>query len=62
MTARQWLSIIEVDRLTEEERRIVSLLADGKTQPEIAAILGLHRSAVWRRIAKLRKRTRGGER
>src|SRR5262245_33499415 len=40
--------------LTPDERRLLGLLRDGKTQPEIAAALGLHRSAVWRRAQALR--------
>lgn len=43
-------------RLSEEEDRILSLLAKGKNQPEIGTTLGLHRSAVWRRIQKLKKK------
>ena len=42
--------------LTSEEERILELLDAGRTQPEIAEELGLHRSAVWRRIRKLRNR------
>ena len=40
--------------LTTEQRQIVDLLALGKTQPEIGRALGMHRSAVWRRIKKLK--------
>lgn len=39
--------------LSDEDRRILDLLAQDKTQPEIGKDLGLHRSAVWRRIRKL---------
>jgi DNA-binding CsgD family transcriptional regulator len=40
--------------LSSEQLRILDLLIEGKTQPEIAQQLSLHRSAVWRRIKKLR--------
>ena len=43
-----------------DERRLLTLLRDGKTQPEIAAELGLHRSAVWRRVRALRQRAGAG--
>jgi DNA-binding Lrp family transcriptional regulator len=39
--------------LSDENRRILDLLVQDKTQPEIGKELGLHRSAVWRRIRKL---------
>jgi DNA-binding CsgD family transcriptional regulator len=40
--------------LTPEEKRIVDLLADGKSTPEIAKILGTNRSAIWTRARKIR--------
>ena len=43
-------------RLSDEEDQIVALLAEGKTQRDIGARLDLHRSAVWRRVNKLKKR------
>lgn len=43
-----------VGTLSAEEQRIFDLLAQGLTQPEIGRQLGLHRSAVWRRIRRLR--------
>ena len=42
--------------MSSEEQRIVELLVIGRTQPEIGRELGLHRSAVWRRVKKLRDR------
>ncbi len=41
--------------LSEEEDRILRLLEAGRTQSEIGKEFGLHRSAVWRRVVKLRK-------
>jgi DNA-binding CsgD family transcriptional regulator len=43
-------------QLTDEEQRILDLLADGKSQAEIAKALGQHRSKIWRRVRSLRKR------
>lgn len=53
-----WQSVLDSQGvpLSDEERLIVSLLAQGKTQPQIGRELSLHRSAVWRRIKALRKR------
>ena len=53
-----WQAILESQegQLSAEERSIVALLAQGETQPAIGRKLGLHRSAVWRRIKALRKR------
>ena len=57
-TSTNWQTILNTQGsgMSEEERTIVSLLAQGATQPEIGRRLGLHRSAVWRRIKALRKR------
>ncbi len=43
-------------RLSEEEDRLLDLLTAGRTEPEIGKLLGLHRSAVWRRIRKIKTR------
>lgn len=40
--------------LSSEEEHILELLSVGLTQPDIGKQLGLHRSAVWRRIKKIR--------
>lgn len=40
--------------LSDEEQRIIDMLAADKTQAEIAAELGQHRSMVWRKVRKLR--------
>ena len=44
--------------LSDEEQRILGLLAAGRTQAEIGKELGIDRSAVWRRVNKLRRRVR----
>ena len=39
-----------------EEQRILELLAQGLSHRRIGEELGLHRSAIWRRVKKLRAR------
>lgn len=56
--ATAWHSLLESRDLSSEERRLLELLAQGKTQAGIAAQLGMHRSAVWRRVNTLRKRAK----
>jgi DNA-binding CsgD family transcriptional regulator len=43
-------------KLSDEELRIVDMLIDGKTQPEIGRVLGQHRSMVWRKTQRIKKR------
>jgi len=59
MKAHDWQTVLSnhFGRLDAENRRILELLTEGKTQPEIGATLGLHRSAVWRRIRKIKALT-----
>jgi uncharacterized membrane protein len=45
--------------LSSEDEKILDLLIQGRTQPEIGEELGMHRSAVWRRVTRLRKRLDG---
>ena len=40
--------------LEAQYRQIAEMLAQGKTQPQIGRALRLHRSAVWRRIRKMK--------
>lgn len=56
MQTPDWVKLQTEQRgsLSTEDQRILELLIAGITQPEIGRILGLHRSAVWRRIQKLR--------
>jgi DNA-binding NarL/FixJ family response regulator len=42
--------------LSSEEEAILRMLVAGRTQPDIGKQLGLHRSAVWRRVKRLRQR------
>ena len=48
------LALQQLQGIEGQERQIVELLAAGHTQPQIGKQLGLHRSAVWRRIRRLR--------
>lgn len=45
--------------LSDDDRRLLDLLAEGKSTPEIAAILGQHRSLVWRRAERLKGQSTG---
>lgn len=38
----------------EADRQVIALLAEGKSTPEIARIVGTNRSAIWRRVSRLR--------
>jgi hypothetical protein len=42
--------------LSAEDTKLLDLLAAGKSTPEIAAIIGQHRSRVWRRAQELKQR------
>jgi DNA-directed RNA polymerase specialized sigma24 family protein len=61
MKAEDWVSLRQElqGRLSAEEDRLLQLLVEGKTQPEAGTALGLHRSAVWRRVRKLKKKAAG---
>lgn len=58
LTPAEWQALIESIgvQLSAEENSIAGMLAQGKTQSAIAAQLGLHRSAVWRRAKAMVKR------
>jgi predicted transcriptional regulator len=44
----------ELDKvLSPEERRVLDLLIAGNSTPEIASIVGVNRSRVWRTLQKL---------
>jgi len=42
------------DKVSEDDFQIVELLATGKSTPDIARALGTNRSAVWRRVQKIK--------
>jgi len=44
------------NRLNEADARLLDLLAEGKSTPQIAGVLGEHRSRVWRRSQELKER------
>jgi DNA-binding CsgD family transcriptional regulator len=46
--------------LSDEDREIVSLLALGRSTPEIAKALGQHRSMVWRKVQRIRSSLTSG--
>jgi hypothetical protein len=41
-------------RVSADDARIVALLAEGRTTPEIAKTFGTNRSAIWRRVQRLK--------
>lgn len=42
-------------KISADDQRIVELLAAGKSTPDIAKAIGTNRSAVWRRIQKIKE-------
>lgn len=60
LTASEWRALLDAvgTVLSDEERKIAESLAQGKTQAAIAVQLGLHRSAVWRRVKAIAARRR----
>jgi DNA-binding CsgD family transcriptional regulator len=42
--------------LTPEEKRVLDLLAEGKSTPAIAKTLGTNRSAIWTQAKRIRKK------
>lgn len=43
------------DKISRDDLQIVDLLAAGKSTPDIAKTLGTNRSAVWRRVQKIKQ-------
>jgi DNA-binding CsgD family transcriptional regulator len=44
------------EEFSDEERQIIRLLALGQSTPSIAKALGTNRSAVWRKIQRIREK------
>ena len=42
--------------LTSDEKRIVELLAEGKSTPQIAKLVGTNRSAIWSKAKRIRQK------
>jgi len=42
--------------LSDDDARLLDLLVAGKSTPQIATIIGEHRSRVWRRSQQLKQR------
>lgn len=49
---------VDLSSLTDEEQRIVEMLAVKKTMPEIGNALGQHRSMIWRKVEKIKVKAR----
>lgn len=43
------------DRISGDDFQIVELLAAGKSTPDIAKTIGINRTAVWRRVQKIKR-------
>jgi DNA-binding CsgD family transcriptional regulator len=46
----------KLSSLTDEEQRIVNMLAERKTLPAIGKALSQHRSMIWRKVEKIKVR------
>jgi IS30 family transposase len=44
---------------SKEDRKLAELLAQGTSTPEIARIMGQHRSMIWRKVQRLKARMSG---
>jgi DNA-binding NarL/FixJ family response regulator len=44
----------DLTKLTQEEARLLDMLAEGKSTPAIARETGEHRSMVWRKVQRLK--------
>lgn len=42
------------DKIPRDDFRIVEMLAAGKSTPDIAKMLGTNRSAIWRRVQRIK--------
>ena len=60
LTAAEWRALLDAGsgRLSYEERRIVDLLAQGKSQTAVGERLGMNRSLVWRKAKEIAARHR----
>jgi DNA-binding NarL/FixJ family response regulator len=47
------------NRISGDDFQIVELLAAGKSTPDIAKALGTNRSAIWRRVQKIKRELAG---
>ena len=60
MSRPDWTKIKEslASRLSPEETYIIDMLIARKSLVEIGRVLGQHRSMVWRKVERLKKRAR----
>lgn len=58
MAAQDWAALRArlAGRLSDEDTQIVDLLVEGKSTVEIGHVLGQHRSMVWRKMQRIKKR------
>jgi DNA-binding CsgD family transcriptional regulator len=51
-----WTQVQTRSDLSDEERRIVQMLAAKKSLPDIGKALGQHRSMIWRKVERIKAR------
>jgi len=58
ITGADWKAIAgrAGEEFSDEEREIIRLLASGLSTPSIAKALGTNRSAIWRKVRKIREK------
>lgn len=55
-SAVNWKEVEKRLELSDEERRIVQMLAERKSLPDIGKALGQHRSMIWRKVERIKAR------
>ena len=55
-----WATVKATLKLSDEECRIVELLAARTSLPDIGKALGQHRSMIWRKIERIKARLPNG--
>jgi DNA-binding NarL/FixJ family response regulator len=58
ITGADWKAVAQCvgNEFSDEERHIIQLLASGLSTPSIARELGTNRSAIWRKVRKIREK------
>jgi IS30 family transposase len=54
-----WNSVRSKLALSDEEKKIVEMLAAKKSLPDIGKALGQHRSMIWRKVERIKARISG---
>jgi IS30 family transposase len=51
-----WKSVRSRIQVSDEEGRIIDMLAAKKSLPDIGKALGQHRSMIWRKVERIKQR------